>query len=66
MAASKGLGFMIQPASNLFNIAGSFAGLILLMFIVLLANAAVNRLERHLLRWRPKEEPAGAETSEVY
>ncbi|MFQ5894487.1 MAG: ABC transporter permease [Nitrospinota bacterium] len=66
MAASSGLGFMIQHASNLFNIAGSFAGLVLLMFIVLLANAAVNRLERHLLRWRPKEEPAGAESTEVY
>lgn len=36
MAASNGFGFMIQHASNLFNIAGSFAGLLLLMFIVLL------------------------------
>ncbi|MFQ5917514.1 MAG: ABC transporter permease, partial [Candidatus Binatia bacterium] len=66
MAASKGLGYMIQHASNLFNIAGSFAGLILLMFIVLIANAAVNRLERYLLRWRPKEETAGTETIEAY
>ncbi|MFQ5898753.1 MAG: ABC transporter permease [Candidatus Methylomirabilia bacterium] len=66
MAASRGLGFMIQHASNLFNIAGSFAGLIMLMFVVLIANAAVNRLERYLLRWRPKEESAGAETMEVY
>ena len=66
MAASKGLGYMIQHASNLFNIAGSFAGLIILMFIVLIANAAVNRLERHLLRWRPKEETAGTETIEAY
>lgn len=66
MAASQGLGYMIQHASNLFNIAGSFAGLILLMFIVLLANGAVNRLERYLLRWRPKQEATGGQTSEVY
>jgi NitT/TauT family transport system permease protein len=66
MAASHGLGYMIQHASNLFNIAGSFAGLILLMFIVLIANAGVNRLERYLLRWRPKEETAGTETIEAY
>jgi len=66
MAASKGLGYMIQHTSNLFNIAGSFAGLIILMFIVLIANAAVNRLERHLLRWRPKEETAGTSTIEAY
>lgn len=65
MAASSGLGFMIQHASNLFNIAGSFAGLVLLMFLVLLANAAVNRLGRYLLRWRPKQESADAETMEV-
>ena len=66
MAASQGLGFMIQHASNLFNIAGSFAGLILLMFIVLIANAAVNRLERYLLRWRPKQEAAGEGATELY
>jgi NitT/TauT family transport system permease protein len=66
MAASQGLGYRIQHASNLFNIAGSFAGLILLMFIVLLANAAVNRLERYLLRWRPKQEAAGEGPLEVY
>ena len=66
MAASQGLGFMIQHASNLFNIAGSFAGLILLMFIVLIANAAVNRLERYLLRWRPKQEAAGEGATEIY
>lgn len=66
MAASRGLGYMIQHASNLFNIAGSFAGLILLMIIVLLANAAVNRLERYLLRWRPQQSAGGDETLEVY
>jgi NitT/TauT family transport system permease protein len=66
MAASRGLGFMIQHASNLFNIAGSFAGLLLLMFIVLIANSAVNRLERYLLRWRPKQQAAGEGTTEVY
>ncbi len=66
MAASRGLGFMIQHASNLFNIAGSFAGLLLLMFIVLIANSAVNRLERYLLRWRPKQQAAGEGTTEIY
>ncbi len=66
MAASSGLGFMIQHASNLFNIAGSFAGLLLLMFIVLIANSAVNRLERYLLRWRPQQQAGGGESTELY
>jgi NitT/TauT family transport system permease protein len=66
MAASSGLGFMIQHASNLFNIAGSFAGLILLMFIVLIANSAVNRLERYLLRWRPTQQAGSGESTELY
>ena len=66
MAASQGLGFMIQHTSNLFNIAGSFAGLILLMCIVLIANTAVNWLERYLLRWRPKQQAAGEGATEVY
>ncbi|MDP6087386.1 MAG: ABC transporter permease [Nitrospinota bacterium] len=66
MAASSGLGFMIQHASNLFNIAGSFAGLLLLMFIVLIANSAVNRLERYLLRWRPQQQAGSGESTELY
>ncbi len=66
MAASSGLGFRIQHASNLFNIAGSFAGLFLLMFIVLIANSAVNRLERYLLRWRPTQQAEGGEATEIY
>jgi hypothetical protein len=48
------------------HIAGSFAGLILLMCIVLLANPTVNRLERYLLRWRPKQEADTDEGLEVY
>ena len=66
MAASSGLGFRIQHASNLFNIAGSFAGLLLLMFIVLIANSAVNRLERYLLRWRPTQQAESGQSQEVY
>ena len=66
IGGDSGLGFMIQHASNLFNIAGSFAGLLLLMFIVLIANSAVNRLERYLLRWRPQQQAGSGESPELY
>ena len=38
----------------------------LLIFIMLIANAAVNWLERYLLRWRPKQQAAGEGATDVY
>jgi NitT/TauT family transport system permease protein len=37
-----------------FDTTGVFAGMIILMAVVLLVDQAVNRVERHLLRWKPE------------
>lgn len=52
MASSKGLGYMIQMETGLFNTTGALAGVLILMFIVIGFNAGLNRLEQRALRWR--------------
>ena len=60
MAASRGLGYMIQLNSNQFDTTGAVAGVLVLMLAVMLFNGFLNRLERHVLRWRPRERAAQA------
>lgn len=64
IAASKGLGYMIQLDSNLFNTTGAMTGIFILMFIVIAGNEILNRMEAYILRWRPKEKPE--EEAELY
>jgi NitT/TauT family transport system permease protein len=59
MAASRGLGYMIQFNTNQFDTTGAVSGIIVLMVCVMLFNGLLNRLERYVLRWRPRER-AGA------
>ncbi|HSB71307.1 MAG TPA: ABC transporter permease [Candidatus Methylomirabilis sp.] len=56
IAASKGLGYLINYNTSLFSTTGALGGIIILALIVVLSNEAINRVEAHLLRWRPKEE----------
>jgi hypothetical protein len=65
MAASKGLGFRLQLYTGLFNTTGAIAVIFILMFTMIAFNAILNRLEEHLLRWRPKA-TMGGEASEVH
>ena len=44
---------MIAQAEGVFDTTGVFAGMTILAAGVLLIGAAVNRLERRLLSWRP-------------
>jgi sulfonate transport system permease protein len=60
MAASRGLGYMIQLDTNQFDTTGAAAGILVLMLCVMLFNGVLNRLERYVLRWRPRERAAGA------
>ena len=60
MAASRGLGFMIQFNTNQFDTTGAMSGIVVLMVCVMVFNGALNRLERHVLRWRPRERAASA------
>jgi energy-coupling factor transporter ATP-binding protein EcfA2 len=55
MASSRGLGYMIQLNTNQFDTTGAVSGILILMVAVMLFNALLNRLERYVLRWRPRE-----------
>jgi NitT/TauT family transport system permease protein len=55
IVAQAGLGFLISRAAGVFNTAGVFAVLIVLMAISMLLNEAMLRAERKLLHWRPQQ-----------
>jgi NitT/TauT family transport system permease protein len=54
LGASRGIGYVIAQAEGVFDTTGVFAGMTILAIGVLLVGAAVNRLERRLLRWKPE------------
>jgi NitT/TauT family transport system permease protein len=53
LGASAGLGYLIQQAEGVFDVAGVFAGMIVLAVVVMLIDMVVGRVERRLLVWRP-------------
>ena len=65
VAASKGLGFMIQYSSSMFDVTGSMAGIIILAIVVIILNSILDRVEGMILRWRPKSPETGGSSAEV-
>ena len=61
LGASRGIGYMIAQAEGVFDTTAVFAGMSVLSGGVLLVGAAVDRLERRLLRWKPERGDAGSE-----
>jgi NitT/TauT family transport system permease protein len=55
LGASKGVGYVISQAEGVFDTTGVFAGMTVLAIVVLAVGAGVSRLERGLLRWKPKQ-----------
>jgi NitT/TauT family transport system permease protein len=53
ISSNRGLGYLIQAASQDFDTATVFAGLIAVTMLVLVVNAVVDVTERRLLSWRP-------------
>jgi len=53
MAATAGLGFKIQLYTAQFDTTGAVTGVLVLMCVVIALNTVLNRLESHVLRWRP-------------
>jgi NitT/TauT family transport system permease protein len=51
-SSAQGLGLFIHEASSTYDPAGVFAGIVILLAFVTLANFLAGRLERRLLRWR--------------
>ena len=53
IAASKGLGYLINYNTSLFSTTGALGGILILALVVVVCNEAINRAESYLLRWRP-------------
>lgn len=52
IASNAGLGYYINQQTQQFNTAGTFAGIIIIVVIVLIGNLLVNILEARALRWQ--------------
>lgn len=53
LGSAAGLGYVIQQAEGIFDVAGVFAGMFVLSAFVLLIDYGVTLVERRLLVWRP-------------
>jgi NitT/TauT family transport system permease protein len=56
IAASKGLGYLINYNTSLFSTSGALGGIVVLALVVVLCNEAITKTESYLLRWRPRDE----------
>jgi NitT/TauT family transport system permease protein len=53
LGSAAGLGYLIQQAEGVFDVAGVFAGMFVLSAFVILIDILVSMVERRLLIWRP-------------
>ena len=53
LGSAAGVGFLIQQAEGVFDVAGVFAGMFVLSAFVILIDFGVTLVERRLLVWRP-------------
>ena len=56
LGSAAGLGYLIQQAEGVFDVAGVFAGMLVLAAFVLVIDGLVTLAERRLLVWRPVAE----------
>src|SRR5207248_11752454 len=63
LGAAAGLGYLIQQAESVFDVAGVFAGMIVLTVFVVCIDALVPTVERRALTWRP---PAASASAGIY
>jgi|SRR5262245_6541172 len=56
LGSAAGLGYLIQQAEGVFDVAGVFAGMLVLAAFVLIIDGVVTLAERRLLVWRPAAE----------
>jgi NitT/TauT family transport system permease protein len=55
IASYEGLGYRIMETTNVLNTAGTMGGIFVLMVVVVVLSSILDRFEKRLLRWRPKE-----------
>ena len=53
LGSAAGLGYLIQQAEGVFDVAGVFAGMFVLAAFVIVIDTVVTIVEKHLLIWRP-------------
>jgi NitT/TauT family transport system permease protein len=53
LGSAAGLGYLIQQAEGVFDVAGVFAGMIVLAIFVVVIDLLVTKVENRLLVWRP-------------
>ena len=53
LGAAAGLGYLIQQAEGVFDVAGVFAGMFVLAAFVIVIDTIVSVVEKRLLVWRP-------------
>jgi NitT/TauT family transport system permease protein len=53
LGSAAGLGYLIQQAEGVFDVAGVFAGMFVLSVFVILIDIGVTMVEHRLLVWRP-------------
>ncbi len=58
LGAAGGLGYLIQQAEGVFDVAGVFAGMFVLAAFVIAIDLLVTMVEKRLLVWRPLAENA--------
>jgi NitT/TauT family transport system permease protein len=56
LGAAAGLGYLIQQAEGVFDVAGVFAGMFVLAVFVIAIDVLVTMVEKRLLVWRPTAE----------
>jgi NitT/TauT family transport system permease protein len=56
LGAAAGLGYLIQQAEGVFDVAGVFAGMFVLAAFVIVIDTFVAVIEKRLLMWRPTAE----------
>jgi len=54
LGAAAGLGYLIQQAEGVFDVAGVFAGMFVLAAFVIVIDMGVSMVEKRLLVWRPE------------
>ena len=54
LGSYAGLGYLIQQAEGVFDVAGVFAGMIVLAAFVILIDLIVSAAEKRLMVWRPE------------
>ncbi len=52
VAADEGVGYYIRNSTEMYDSAGVFAGIVILVAIILVAGVGLGVLERRLMRWR--------------